>query len=52
VLALGIICVYYVVGFSFSSLGVKGTMPPVLAAWMPLLLSLGGGGLLLRQASR
>ena len=52
VLALGIICVYYVVGFSFSSLGVRGTMPPVLAAWMPLLLSLGGGGLLLRQASR
>ena len=52
VLALGIICVYYVIGFSFSSLGVKGTLPPVLAAWLPLLLSLGGGGLLLRQASR
>ena len=52
VIALGIICVYYVMGFSFSSLGVKGTMQPVLAAWMPVLLSLGGGGLLLRQASR
>ena len=52
VLTLGIICVYYLVGFSFSSLGVKGTLPPVLAAWLPLLLSLGGGGLLLRQASR
>ena len=52
VVALGIICVYYVMGFSFSSLGVKGTMQPVLAAWMPVLLSLGGGGLLLRQASR
>ena len=52
VVALGIICVYYVMGFSFSSLGVKGTLQPVLAAWMPVLLSLGGGGLLLRQASR
>ena len=52
VLTLGIICVYYVIGFSFSSLGVKGTLPPALAAWLPVLMSLAGGGLLLRQASR
>ena len=52
VLTLGIICVYYVIGFSFSSLGVKGTLPPVLAAWLPVLMSLAGGGFLLRQASR
>ena len=52
VLTLGIIAVYYVIGFSFSSLGVKGTLPPILAAWLPVLLSLGAGGLLLKQASR
>jgi lipopolysaccharide export system permease protein len=52
VLTLGIIAVYYVIGFSFSSLGVKGTMPPVMAAWLPVVLFLGAGGLLLKQASR
>ncbi len=52
VLTLGIIVVYYVISFSFSSLGVKGTLPPFVAAWMPVVLSLAGGGLLLRQASR
>ena len=52
VLTLGIIAIYYVIGFSFSSLGVKGTLPPILAAWLPVLLSLGAGGLLLKQASR
>ena len=52
VLTLGIIVVYYVISFSFSSLGVKGTLPPVLAAWLPMLISLTSGGLLLRQASR
>jgi lipopolysaccharide export system permease protein len=46
------ILVYYVLGFSFSSLGVKGTLPPLLAAWTPVLISLAGGGFLLRQASR
>ena len=43
---------YYVLSFSFSSLGVKGTLPPILAGWLPVLISLGSGGLLLRQASR
>ncbi len=51
VLTLGIIVVYYVISFSFSSLGVKGTLPPLAAAWLPVLISLGAGGLLLRQAS-
>ena len=46
------ILVYYLLGFSFSSLGVKGTLPPLLAAWSPVLISLAGGGFLLRQASR
>ena len=52
VLTLGIIVVYYVISFSFSSLGVKGTIPPVIAAWLPVLIGIGGGGALLRQASR
>ena len=46
------ILVYYLLGFSFSSLGVKGTLPPLLAAWSPVLISPAGGGFLLRQASR
>ena len=47
-----LIFVYYVLSFSFSSLGVKGTLSPLLAAWGPVLISLAGGGVLLRQASR
>ena len=38
-----LILVYYVLSFSFSSLGVKGTLPPLLAAWSPVLISLAGG---------
>ncbi|MGC6482409.1 MAG: LptF/LptG family permease [Synechococcus sp.] len=47
-----LILVYYVLSFSFSSLGVKGTLSPLLAAWSPVLISLAGGWFLLRQASR
>jgi len=47
-----LILVYYVLSFSFSSLGVKGTLPPLLAAWSPVLICLAGGWTLLRQASR
>lgn len=43
---------YYILSFSFSSLGVKGTLPPLLSAWIPVLIGLGVGGGLLRQASR
>lgn len=42
----------YLLSFSFSSLGVKGILPPVAAAWLPVLISLSAGGLLLKQASR
>ena len=47
-----LILVYYVLSFSFSSLGVKGTLPPLLAAWSPVMICLAGGWTLLRQASR
>jgi lipopolysaccharide export system permease protein len=43
---------YYVLAFTFSSLGVKGTLPPLVTAWLPVAIGLGAGGLLLRQASR
>jgi len=43
---------YYVLAFSFSSLGVKGTLSPSLSAWLPVLIGLGVGMGLLRQASR
>jgi lipopolysaccharide export system permease protein len=47
-----LIFAYYVVAFVFSSLGVKGVLPPYVTAWSPVLLGLGAAGLLLRQASR
>ncbi len=43
---------YYLMSFIFSSLGVKGTLWPVVSAWMPVVIGLGAGGWLLRQASR
>jgi len=46
-----LILIYYVLSFSFSSLGVKGTLTPFLAAWSPVIISMFGGGLLLKQAS-
>ena len=38
--------------FIFSSLGIKGALLPIGAAWLPVLIGLGGGLWLLRQASR
>ncbi|MEB3348741.1 MAG: LptF/LptG family permease [Cyanobacteriota bacterium] len=43
---------YYLMAFIFSSLGISATLPPPLAAWLPVLIGLGAGLLLLRQASR
>jgi len=47
-----LIFLYYLLAFVFSSLGVKGTLSPVLSAWSPVFIGLIGGGCLLRQASR
>ena len=47
-----LILAYYMVSFSFSSLGVKGTIPPAIAAWSPVLISFATGSWLLRQSSR
>ena len=43
---------YYLMSFIFSSLGVKGTLSPFLAAWGPVLIGVITGLLMLRQASR
>ncbi|MBM5801082.1 MAG: YjgP/YjgQ family permease [Cyanobacteria bacterium K_DeepCast_35m_m2_023] len=43
---------YYLVAFVFSSLGVKGVLSPYFSAWLPVVIGIGGGVYLLRQASR
>jgi lipopolysaccharide export system permease protein len=43
---------YYLVAFSFSSMGVKGVLTPPLSAWSPVVIGLLIGAGLLRQASR
>ncbi len=50
-LSVILILIYYVMSFLFSSFGVKGILPPIFAAWLPVLISLGGGIYLLRKSS-
>jgi len=50
-LSVILILIYYVMSFIFSSFGVKGILPPILAAWLPVLISLTGGIYLLRKSS-
>ena len=49
-LSVILILIYYVMSFVFSSFGVKGLFPPIIAAWLPVLISLGGGIYLLRKS--
>ncbi len=51
-LSIILILFYYILSFSFSSLGVKGIINPFFAAWSPVFLSMLGGGFLLKQASK
>ena len=51
-LSIILILLYYILSFSFSSLGVKGIIIPFFAAWSPVFLSMLGGGYLLKQASK
>ncbi len=51
-LSIILILIYYILSFSFSSLGVKGILNPFFAAWSPVFLSILGGGFLLKQASK
>ncbi len=50
-LSIILILIYYVMSFIFSSLGVKGILPPIFAAWLPVLISLLGGIYLLKKSS-
>ena len=42
---------YYVMSFVSSSFGVKGLLPPIIAAWFPVISSLSGGFYFLRRNS-
>ena len=50
-LSVILILMYYVMSFVFSSFGVKGILPPIFAAWLPVLISLGVGIYFLRKSS-
>jgi len=50
-LSVILILIYYVMSFVFSSFGVKGLLAPIFAAWLPVLISLGGGVYFLRKSS-
>ena len=50
-LSVILILIYYVFSFIFSSFGVKGLLPPIIAAWFPVVISLGGGFYFLRKRS-
>ena len=50
-LSVILILIYYVMSFVFSSLGVKGLLPPIMATWLPVFISLSGGFYLLRKSS-
>ena len=50
-LSVILILFYYVLSFLCSSFGIKGLLPPILAAWFPVVISLGGGFYFLRKSS-
>ena len=50
-LSIILILVYYVMSFISSSFGVKGLLPPIIAAWFPVLISLVGGVYFLKKES-
>ena len=50
-LSVILILIYYVMSFLFSSFGVKGLLPPIFAAWLPVFISLGGGIYFFRKSS-
>ncbi len=50
-LSVILILVYYVMSFICSSFGVKGLVPPIIAAWFPVVISISGGFYFLRRTS-
>ncbi|MGK7943309.1 MAG: LptF/LptG family permease [Microcystaceae cyanobacterium] len=50
-ICVGLIFTYYLLSFMTSSMGIWGILTPFMAAWLPNLLGLGAGGLLLFQSA-
>ena len=50
-LSVILILIYYVMSFIFSSFGVKGILSPVIATWLPVIISLSGGIYILRKST-
>ena len=50
-LSVILILIYYVMSFVFSSFGVKGLLSPIIATWLPVIISLSGGIYFLRKSS-
>ena len=50
-LSVILILMYYVISFICSSFGVKGLLPPIIAAWFPVIISLSGGFYFLRNSN-
>ncbi len=50
-LSVILILIYYVMSFVFSSFGVKGLLSPIIAAWLPVVISMSGGIYFLRKSS-
>jgi lipopolysaccharide export system permease protein len=50
-LSVILILVYYVMSFVSSSFGIKGLIPPIIAAWFPVIISLSSGFYFLRKSS-
>jgi len=51
-ICVGLIFAHYLASFLTSSMGIWGILPPVIAAWLPNILGLVAGTLLLIQSSR
>tara|TARA_Y100001978_G_scaffold96177_1_gene86212 strand:+ start:369 stop:1568 length:1200 start_codon:yes stop_codon:yes gene_type:complete len=50
-LSVILILIYYVMSFVFSSFGVKGILTPIIATWLPVIISISGGIYLLRKST-
>ncbi len=50
ILSIILILFYYILSFVFSSLGVSGSVSPLISAWLPVFISLSGGLYLLKEA--
>ena len=50
-LSVILILIYYVMSFVFSSFGVKGILSPIIATWLPVIISLSGGIYILRKST-